>query len=41
MEAMAMRLPVISTNWSGLTAFLKEEVRGREGGGRWVNQRRG
>ncbi len=26
MEAMAMGLPVISTNWSGLTAFLNEET---------------
>lgn len=25
-EAMAMGLPVISTNWSGITAFLDEEV---------------
>ena len=25
MEAMAMELPVISTNWSGLVAFLNEE----------------
>ena len=26
MEAMAMGLPVISTNWSGLTAFLNERT---------------
>ncbi|KAI8470059.1 MAG: hypothetical protein J3K34DRAFT_265560 [Monoraphidium minutum] len=26
MEAMAMELPVISTNWSGLTEFLSEDV---------------
>jgi hypothetical protein len=26
MEAMAMELPVISTNWSGLTAFLNEQT---------------
>eukprot|EP00798_Chlamydomonas_sp_ICE-L_P005101 gene5101-34901_t len=26
MEAMAMGLPVISTNWSGLTAFLNEKT---------------
>lgn len=26
MEAMAMELPVISTNWSGLTAFLNDET---------------
>lgn len=26
MEAMAMELPVISTNWSGLTEFMSEEV---------------
>lgn len=25
-EAMAMGLPVISTNWSGLTAFMNESV---------------
>ena len=26
MEAMSMGLPVISTNWSGLTAFLNDKT---------------
>jgi hypothetical protein len=26
MQAMAMELPVISTNWSGIQAFLDEKV---------------
>jgi glycosyltransferase involved in cell wall biosynthesis len=26
LEAMAMRLPTIATNWSGLTAFMSNDV---------------